>query len=155
MSPYGKKKGVRDINSLRKNLIILLTLNLSLLLFAAGYVIYFYLSDGESLFFECYVKERFGFYCPGCGGSRSLAAFIRLDFISSFILYPPIIISAIVIIDYDIRLIITLVKRNTEITDKFKFYTFILIPVSIILSFLIKNILLFVFRIDTIGDFIP
>ena len=62
--------------------------------------------------------------------------------------------SALVILDYDIRLVITLIKKNTEITDRFRFYTFILIPVSIILSFIIKNVLLLAFEIDTVGDFI-
>ena len=62
-------------------------------------------------------------------------------------------IGALVIIDYDIRLIITIIKKNTAVTDRFRFYTFLLIPISIILTFIIRNILLIFFKIDTVGDF--
>lgn len=142
-------------NKLRKNLLILLILNISLLIFAILYTLYFKANQDPENGVSCVVKKLFSIYCPGCGGSRSLYSFLSFDFLNSFILYPPIIISAGVILDYDRRLILTLIKKDTAITDNFKFYTFIIIPASIILWFIIRNILLLVFKIDTVGDFIP
>ena len=139
---------------LRKNLYILIFLNLSLLLSAVAYIIYFKLTNGKEIGISCYFKETFGLYCPGCGGTRALYHLLNLNLFRSFILYPPITIGSLVIFDYDMRLLITLVKRNTAVTDRFKYYTFILIPVSVILTFIIRNILFLVFKIDTVGDFI-
>ena len=140
--------------SLKKNVKIFITMNISLILFAIFYVIYFDSVKGTVAEVRCRFKEALGFYCPGCGASRSLKAFIHFDFIKSFILYPPITVSALVILDYDIKLIITFICKNTKITDRFKYYTFLLIPASVIISFVVKNILLFFFKIDTVGDFI-
>lgn len=140
---------------LKKNLYILIIMNTSLILFALFYTLYFNFTKESDYEIKCVFKSLFGFYCPGCGGSRSLCAFVNFDFINSFIIYPPIIISALVVLDYDRRLVTTLVKKNTEYTDNFKFYTFLIIPASIILWFVIRNILLFVLKIDTVGDFLP
>ena len=142
-------------NKLRKNFLILLILNISLLLFAVLYTLYFKSTQNTGNGVSCIVKKLFGIYCPGCGGSRSLYAFLSFDLVNSFILYPPIIISAGVIFDYDRRLFLTLIKKDTTGTDNFKFYTFLIIPAAIILWFIIRNLLLLLFKIDTVGDFIP
>lgn len=139
---------------LKKNLYILIFLNLSLLLFAVAYTVYFKLSEGSDYAIECVFKKTFGIYCPGCGATRALYNLLSFNLLKSFILYPPVLISALIIFDYDARLFITLVKKNTSITDRFKYYTFLLIPISIILTFVIRNILFIFFKIDTVGDFI-
>ena len=143
-----------DKKVLRKNLYILIFLNLSLFLFALFYTLYFNFIRDEGEGFKCAFQNLFMLYCPGCGGTRSLSALLELDFLNSFILYPPILISSFVIIEYDTRLFLSLIFKNKRFTDSYKFYTFLIIPVSIILNFLIRNILLIGFRIDTLGDFI-
>ena len=118
-----------------------------------SYTIFFVLTKGGENEMVCVFKELFGLYFPGCGGSRSLYSLFRFSLIRSFVFYPPLLIGALVIIDYDIRLVITIIKKNTAVTDRFRFYTFLLIPISIILTFIIRNILLIFFKIDTVGDF--
>jgi hypothetical protein len=145
---------MKENKKLRKNLYILIFLNAALFAFAISYTVYFKETEGTGREISCIFKDTFGIYCPGCGGSRSLYYFLRLDFFRSFILYPPIIISALVVLDYDLRLSVSLIKKKTDITDRFKFYTFLLIPSSIMLTFIIRNLLLLVFKIDTVGDFI-
>jgi len=144
-------KDEKTRRKLKKNLIILIALNSSLLLFAVIYTLLFSKGQIFEEATECYFKERFNLYCPGCGGTRGLKSFLKFDLVSSFIYYPPIPISAFVIIAYDLRLSLTLIRGESEITDNYKYYSFLLIPISIILTFLIKNILLF-FGIDPIGD---
>ncbi len=138
---------------LKKNLLILIIMNSALILFALIYTLTVSLlseNEGESI---CFIQRNLHIYCPGCGGSRSLLAFLKFDLLSSFVLYPPIIISALVILDYDRRLLITLIRKDPSKTASFKFYTFLIIPASIILTFIIRNILLICFKIDTVGDF--
>lgn len=143
-----KSNNEREI---RKNLLLLIIINSSLLFFAIAYTTYFILTKDSPAEIKCAVKEAFGFYCPGCGGSRSLKAFLKLDFINSFILYPAIPVSAVLVLSYDIRLLLSVIKRDMRYTSNYKFYPFLLIPIVIILNYAIKNLLLY-FGIDLIGD---
>ena len=140
---------------LKKNLYIFIFMNLSLILFAIAYTLYFNLTKGTEHEIKCAVQAAAGIYCPGCGGSRSLDAFMRLDFLRSFYYYPAIPIAAVIVLIYDVRLALSLIKKNTKYTDGLRFYSFILIPIVMILTFVLRNVLLFCFKIDTLGDFIP
>ncbi len=142
------------MNGLKKNLIVFLILNTSLLFISSAYLIYFNLTEGTEFFPPCVFKETFNLYCPGCGGSRALRALFSLDIIKSFLYYPPLLISLCVILGYDIRLVLTLVKKNTRYTDKYRFYDFLFIPACIILTFIIRNFLLLKFGFDMLGDFV-
>ncbi|MBO7304537.1 MAG: DUF2752 domain-containing protein [Clostridia bacterium] len=144
-----------DKRGLRKNLYILIFMNLALILFAIVYTLYFNYTKGTEHEIKCITQEKFGIYCPGCGGSRSLNAFMHLDFYKSLFYYPAIPVAAILVLTYDVQLVITLIKKDTSYTEERKFYSFILIPIVIILTFVIRNVLLFVFKIDTLGDIIP
>ena len=64
---------------LRKNLYIIIFLNLLLLVFAVSYSIFFKLNDGNTGALVCKFKETFGLYCPGCGGTRALYHLLKLD----------------------------------------------------------------------------
>lgn len=139
---------------IKKNLIIFSVMNLALISFAVLYTVYFEITKDTPHEIVCVFKDKFGFYCPGCGGSRSLSAFLHFDLLTSFVYYPAIPVSALVILSYDVRLILTVVKKDTKYTDTYRFYPFILIPITIILTFLIRNILLFGFGIDILGDII-
>ena len=101
----------------------------------------------------CIFQKLFNFYCPGCGGTRSFGYLLSFDFINSFLFYPPILIGLFLIIFVDILFIFSFKKDSLEPIKKHKYFEFLLIPVSIILTFLIRNLLLFL-GIDFIGDFI-
>ena len=101
---------------------------------------------------SCAFLSAFGFYCPGCGGSRSLNALLHLDFLNSFIYYPPIIITALIILYVDIRIIISIIK-NEDSVGKIGYKIFLIIPITIILQFAVKNILLLC-GIDILGNVI-
>lgn len=142
-------------DKIRKNLKILIIMNSLLLLYAIAYTLYFNLTKGSEREIVCVIKSAYGFYCPGCGGSRSLTEFMKLNFIKSFMLYPAIPISALLVLGYDARLLISVIKRDSKYTDNYRFYEFILIPIAIILTFALRNILLFGFGIDIVGDILP
>ncbi len=139
---------------LRKNMLVFIIMNGALLLFAICYTIYFNITEGTPSQPMCIFKELFGFYCPGCGGSRSLRALLSFRFVDSFILYPPLIISAAVVLSYDVRLALSIFKKDTSYTDNYRFYPFIIIAAALILNFFIRNIFL-LFGVDFIGDIIP
>ena len=144
---------IKENRKVFKNFKILIILNSSLLLFALFYTAYILLTTDTEREIVCAFQAVFGINCPGCGGSRSLNFFLKFDFVNAFIYYPPIIISAITVLSYDIMLIITIIKKDTRLTDSYKFYPFLLIPISIILTFIIRLFLIH-FGIAPLGDII-
>lgn len=130
----------------RRHIIIFITLNLSVLVLAFIYNILF----EESLIGKCVFLDTFGLYCPGCGGSRSLNFLLNFDLINSFIYYPPIIITVLILLYANLRLLLAIIKK-TETVTKIDYRLFLIIPVAIILNFVIRNILLF-FGIDLLGN---
>ena len=139
---------------LKKLLLILIILNLSLILFAVFYTLAVKSLEGTENEISCIVQKTLSIYCPGCGGSRSLRALLSFDFVKSFVLYPPILISAVAVLDYDVRLFVAIIKKKASLLTSYKFKIFLIIPISIILTFLIRNLLLLGFGIDTVGDLI-
>lgn len=138
----------------RKRIIFIFTLfNSLILLFTIGFCLIFepksVLENSPS--YTCLFQKRFGIYCPGCGGTRSLAYLLSFDFINSFIYYPPNIIGLLLIIYFNILLIISLKKDSLSLLGKHRYFEFLIIPVSILLNFVIRNALLY-FGIDFIGD---
>lgn len=131
----------------RKKLIFLfLIINLSVLSIAFIYNLLF----KNSLIYDCVFLSVFGLYCPGCGGSHSLNALLKFDFLKSFIYYPPILITSLILLYTDFRIIVSIVKGDTAVR-KLNYRLFLIIPISIIIQFLVKNILLF-FGIDLLGS---
>lgn len=140
--------------SLRKKIFIIFALANSLLLSVTliySYMINNAITEGYEVV-ECFFKHNFLFYCPGCGGSRSLFYLTKLDIIKSFIYYPPLPLSLLIIIDLDIRALISFIKNDSLPIKKFKPEILILIPIFIFLNFILRNFLLIVFGIDYIGD---
>ncbi len=40
---------------------------------------------------ECFYHKHFGIECPGCGMQRSIIAFLKGEFVDSFLLYPALL----------------------------------------------------------------
>ena len=141
-----------EIDTRKKYLRNLLFINLSLIIASAIYVLIFVFVFKNGSVSLCFMKERLNMYCPGCGGSRSLMALLRLDFAESFILYPPLIIAVPVIFELDVRMIICAVSRSEKYMQYYSYKRFYIIALAIILNFFIRNILLYFFKIDFLGD---
>ena len=110
------------------------------------------LEAGEKLF-ECAFQKIFPLYCPGCGGSRSLYYLMRLDIIKSFLYYPALPIAVILIIDLYIRAIASFIRDDISHLKAFRLNSLLIIPIAILLTFVIRNVLLYM-GIDYIGDFL-
>lgn len=129
-----------------------LIFNLTILFISAVYAIAFLYSKNAGIpLFDCYILKNLGIYCPGCGGSRSLVALLKLDIITSFIYYPPLVITALMIFLWDILAIISIITQNQNYIGIFKWEYFICVPVLIIVNYALRLILLFS-GIDYIGD---
>jgi len=87
----------------------------------------------------------------GCGGSRSLMALLELNLIKSFLLYPPILISCAFILDIDIRAIKAVYLDTSAPLKSFKASFTVIIPISIILTFIVRLIATLFFKTDLVS----
>ena len=132
--------------NLKKRTLLFILLNLSVLFVSVIYNILF----KNNLIGRCAFLSVFGFYCPGCGGSRSLNALLELKLIKSFIYYPPILITSLLLLYTDYRILVSIIKKEERI-QKISYKIFLIIPITIILQFIVKNVLL-LFGIDILGN---
>ena len=130
----------------KRNFIFLVAFNSSVLLISLLYNFIFEEKLLEVFRSGCVFLNLFGYYCPGCGGSRSLNALLNLNILKSFIYYPAIPYTALLILDLDIRLLLSVIKNENKVKG-FCYYAFLGIPIIIMLNFFIRNILLY-FGID-------
>ncbi len=137
----------------RKLLFIFLLFNVCLLAASLiyGHITKVAIDEGREAV-ECVFKRNMNLYCPGCGGSRSLVALLELDIIKSFIYYPALPLALVLIIDIDIRAVLSFIKDSSTPLDGFRLNSLISIPVVIFLNFIIKNLLLLFCGIDVLGD---
>ncbi|MBQ7332986.1 MAG: DUF2752 domain-containing protein [Clostridia bacterium] len=139
----------------RKIIFFFIVFNFLLLLFTLFFCFFFSPNDvienGKN--YTCVFQKIFNIYCPGCGGTRSLGYLLSFDFKNSFIYFPPIFVGIFLILWMEILFIISIKKNSFEPIKNHKYFEFLLIPISIMLTFLVRNVFLF-FGIDLIGDFL-
>ncbi len=136
----------------RRAALIFVAANAAIVLIAVIYVLIFLRSDGAGIF-VCPFKDTLFIYCPGCGGTRSVYYLLTLDFVNSFIYNPAVPITALILLDIDIRAVISIIKTDMSALRSFRGKIFYLIPIVILVNFVLRNILLYRFGIDLLGDF--
>ena len=124
----------------KKSLLLLICANFSILLFALFYK-YVFTTPAMSLF-ECKFHSLFGFYCMGCGGSRAVFALLDFKFVRSFLSHPSVIITSLIILYTDIILFLYFTSSKKRYLSFINYKIYLIIPVSIVLQFIIKNIML-------------
>ena len=134
-----------------KMLFILVSVNLIFILLSALYAHEVHAAGGEGVV-SCGFKHVFKLYCPGCGGSRSLVHLFYLDIISATLAYPPMPVLLFFYVDLNMRFSLAVTSYDTHYIKSFKLNRLIIIPVFILISFVIRNVLLVCLGIDYLGD---
>jgi hypothetical protein len=121
----------------KRSLYLFLIINISVITVS---LIYNFLFE-KNIVGSCSFHDLLGFYCPGCGGSRSLNALLSFNFIKSFVFYPAIPVTSLIILYVDVLLFMSFIKNRNFLTLIRK-WMFISVCAVIILNFIIRNILL-------------
>lgn len=99
----------------------------------------------------CTFKKVTGLYCPGCGGTRAVEAFVTGHFIKSFIYHPFVPYCGILYIIFMARGTIAFLTKGKYQYMKFRDgYIFIGIAI-LLLQFIIKDVMLLGFGKDIIN----
>ena len=125
----------------KKYLALLIILNFLLLLISLLYRFAFISTGGK--IFTCRFYSALGFYCMGCGGSRSLLALLNFNFIKSFILFPAVPTAALLLFIFDLLFAVCFVKNDFSFIKKIGYKPILIIPILLILNFFVKNFFLF------------
>ena len=104
--------------------------------------------------FSCSFHNRLGIYCPGCGITRAVRSLIRLDVLSSLKYNPSALVLAFTAAYYEVRAIMAAACADKTVLMKSRTYPLIILAVTVLLVFFVRNSLLLFFGIDTTGDFI-
>lgn len=101
------------------------------------------------LFPSCMIRNIFGIYCPGCGGTRAVAAFLRGDFLTSFVSHPLVLYTAAVGGWFLLSQTIERASRHRlKIGMRYRDGYIWAALAILIINFLIKNLLLIIWDID-------
>lgn len=116
---------------------------ITVLLLIMFYIIY--VAIGKPPIFNCWIYEKFGIYCPGCGCTRALVNLFQGNIIKSLYYNPTVLYAIIVLSIYLVgNTIAKVLKKDSRYILK---YTPILIYVGIFIligTCIIKNLLKFI-----------
>ena len=90
---------------------------------------------------DCLLRDATGFYCPGCGGTRSLLALLRLDPVTSFLAYPLIPIVCLMALYSDGCILVALLKNDPRPLRLTPPMMYLAVPVLLVLQFILRNLL--------------
>ena len=109
---------------------------------------------GEIAFQEgtCLFSRHFHLYCPGCGGTRSIARLLKFDLIGSITANPIPAYSIAICLHVWIALFHNVVTKNKKNWRIIYNWEIIGILVVIAGNFILRNLLLVLFKIDLLGD---
>ena len=131
----------------RARIIIALAFDLSLLFIAAFYV---FLSGKVSIA-ECAFFTVVHVPCPTCGVTRSLRALFSFDFLKSTLLYPPLILGAAELLFLTLKIFVGSARGKRGFSGDIKLFSILFVPVSIILFFIIRTVMLLGFGFDLLS----
>lgn len=98
----------------------------------------------------CVFQNALGLYCPGCGGTRSFWALFRGDILTAICYHPAAIYGVGLYLFYFISQTLMRISKGKLWGLKFKpIYLFIMLGL-IILNFIVRNVLLIFFDIQTL-----
>lgn len=108
----------------------------------------------SKLILPCVVQSTLGIYCPGCGGTRAVAALLRGDFLGSFLCHPLVLYTAATGGWFLTSQTIERVSgHRIKIGMKYRDgYVWAALAI-VVVNFVVKNLLLVGWGIDLLEDF--
>ena len=134
----------------RKKLIFLfLIINLSVLSIAFFYNLLF----KNSLIYDCVFLSVFGFYCPGCGGTRAAVALLYGQIGHSLKCNPLTAYIAAGFLALDIRAAVGILRRQPFSLRIPLWYFWVMLAIAVI-HCIVRNVLMITVGYDYLGDLV-
>ncbi len=120
----------------------------------AGFLTIYFLTDTSPTWRlgDCFVRDFFGFYCPGCGGSRGMVLFLTGHPLKAFEAYPAYLFALLALLWCDGCLFFAHVKK-TDAPLRFIRLWFIFIPLAVAMIWApLRSYFALKFGYDPLGD---
>lgn len=100
----------------------------------------------EMISYDCWIHEKSGLYCPGCGGTRAFFRLLHGDIIASFCYHPLVLYMGILYVAFMLKGIVAILSKGRYSFMKYHItYVYVGIAITVI-QFLVKNICLIIFH---------
>lgn len=97
------------------------------------------------------IMHRFFIYCPLCGGTRTVAALLRFDFVSAWNLNAFVVILCFVALALDVWMWVRYFQKKEPLII-FPKWAWIALCSALVFYFILRNCLMIFFGIDPTGD---
>ena len=105
------------------------------------------------IFSGCFLHDRLFLYCPMCGGTRAVNALLHLDILSALRYNAIVAITLPTLLAVDVVLWIRFFQKKEPLI-RYVHWVWIVFSVALVLFFLLRNYLMIVHGVDTIGDLV-
>jgi len=102
----------------------------------------------------CFFKNYLRIYCMTCGGTRAFGDMLSLDFISAIKHNALVFFGFAYILYLDVYAIFAYIKKKESLIY-FKPLFCVYIVLAVLVFLILRNVLLYAFGIDPIGDILP
>lgn len=153
-----KKRGwkqLKDKQFIRNERIAFIWVNIGCIAAFAALMVWKYCPALQVFHAPCSIHEFFHLYCPGCGGTRAVYEFLNFHWIRSFFTHPFVLFVAVILADYYIGAVITLIRNNGKRYYYLRTWFCYVALGIVILHTILRNVLLVYFHYDYIGDLLP
>ena len=138
----------------RKEGKIWLAVHLCLLLAALCFPLYRYATKALPSFFTgCLLHDHLFLYCPLCGGTRAVEALLHGRLTVAFAQNAYVVLLVTVALIFDVVALVRLAMEK-ETVLKIPGWFWILLAITFVAWWILRNVLLTVFLIDPIGDLV-
>lgn len=100
----------------------------------------------------CLTHELFHLYCPLCGGTRAVAALLRLDIVSALRYNPLVVAFALGLVIYDAVALVRVFGGGGLPRVKINWLA---VTLAVVGYSALRNILMIAFGIDPLGELLP
>lgn len=104
-----------------------------------------------SVFNSCTMLDVFHIYCPLCGGTRAMGAFLRLDIWQSVLYNPMVLVLAVLFVLYEGAMLYHLIKKTKQRPFLLDTWLLWVLGGVCVAVFVVRNGLL-LFGIDNLGN---
>lgn len=145
---------MEDKKFIKNERMMFIWVNIGCLLLFIALMVWKYSPISDYMNTDCGFAGLLHLYCPGCGGTRAVYAMLRLDIVKSFLHHPLIPFIVLIMLEYYVGAIITLIKNNGKRYYYMRVWFCYVALGIIVLNFVLRNMLMVFWQIDPIGDLV-
>lgn len=117
-------------------------------------VFYDFFNELASKYSVCFIHNVLHLYCPGCGGTRAFILLLTGHPIQSFLANPVFVYLVPTVLFYEVKAGYAAYKNEYSVYEKTNTYPLVFLPVLLLSTAVVRNVLMVVWGVDFLGDLV-